>query len=69
MVIIEPNVRPHEDCSRMAGRPALSTFVVVPAASRARYVAPVYARMLFVYGPSTDGHASSDTEYMELDTL
>lgn len=42
-------------------------FVVVPAGSRARYAAPVYARMLFVYGPSTDGHASSDTEYVELD--
>jgi hypothetical protein len=42
IMIIEPNVplRPHEDCPRMAGRPALST---------------------------TDGHASSDTEYVELD--
>lgn len=41
--------------------------VVVPAGTRARYAAPVYARMVFVYGPSADGHAAHDTEYTELD--
>ncbi len=41
-------------------------FVVVPAGSLARYHAPRDARMLFVYGPSTDGHASADTAYEEL---
>ena len=39
--------------------------VIVPAGELARYEAPVYARMLFVYGPSTDGHAAYDTEYEE----
>lgn len=41
--------------------------VVVPAGSQARYAAPAYARMLFVYGPSDDGHASTDTHYEQLD--
>ena len=41
--------------------------VVVPAGTRARYAAPVHARMVFVYGPSEDGHASHDKEYTELD--
>lgn len=41
--------------------------VIVPAGRRARYAAPEFARMVFVYGPSTDGHAASDTEYAELD--
>lgn len=41
--------------------------VVVPAGARARYAAPVYARMVFVYGPSEDDHASHDTDYTELD--
>jgi uncharacterized cupin superfamily protein len=40
--------------------------VVVPAGALARYEAPVFARMLFVYGPSTDGHATSDSRYDEL---
>jgi quercetin dioxygenase-like cupin family protein len=40
--------------------------VEVPAGTRARYAAPRYARMLFVYGPSTDGHAATDTAYEEL---
>jgi hypothetical protein len=40
--------------------------VVVPRGSLARYAAPVYARMLFVYGPSDDGHATSDGRYEEL---
>jgi ethanolamine utilization protein EutQ (cupin superfamily) len=40
--------------------------VVVPAGSLARYEAPVYARMLFVYGPSADGHATADWRYDEL---
>jgi len=41
--------------------------VVVPAGSRARYAAPTYARMMFVYGPSADGHAATDTAYEALD--
>ena len=41
--------------------------VVVPAGSRARYAAPSFARMVYVYGPSSDGHAAHDTEYEELD--
>jgi ethanolamine utilization protein EutQ (cupin superfamily) len=40
--------------------------VLVPPGHRARYAAPVYARMLFVYGPSRDGHAATDTRYEEL---
>ena len=42
-------------------------FVVVPAGSSARYAAPSFARMVFVYGVSSDGHACSDAEYTELD--
>jgi hypothetical protein len=38
----------------------------VPPGTPARYAAPVFARMLFVYGPSTDGHAAMDTLYEEL---
>lgn len=41
--------------------------VIVPAGVRARYAAPVHARMVYVYGPSDDGHAAHDTEYVELD--
>lgn len=41
--------------------------VIVPAGERARYAAPVHARMVFVYGPSSDGHAAYDTEFTELD--
>lgn len=41
--------------------------VIVPAGKRARYAAPVSARMVFAYGPSSDGHAAYDTEYVELD--
>lgn len=41
--------------------------VIVPAGRRARYEAPVFARMVFVYGPSNDGHATFDAEYSELD--
>lgn len=40
--------------------------VRVPAGDRARYAAPEFARMVFVYGPSTDGHAALDTAYEEL---
>ena len=41
--------------------------VVVPAGKRARYAAPVFARMVYVYGPSDDGHAAHDVEYTDLD--
>ena len=40
--------------------------VIVPPGALARYAAPVHARMLFVYGPSADGHAMSDGRYEEL---
>ena len=41
--------------------------VVVPAGALARYSAPVFARMMFIYGPSSDGHVASDTKYERLD--
>jgi ethanolamine utilization protein EutQ (cupin superfamily) len=40
--------------------------VVVPPGSIGRYEAPVYARMLYVYGPSRDGHAAAEQRYEEL---
>ena len=40
--------------------------VVIDAGSVARYAAPVYARMLYVYGPSSDGHGATHTRYEEL---
>jgi len=40
--------------------------VAVPAGRRARYEAPRHARMLYVYGPSDDGHATIDGTYEEL---
>ena len=41
--------------------------VIVPAGRRATYAAPDHARMLFVYGPSDDGHAAFDTELVDLE--
>lgn len=35
--------------------------VIVPAGELARYAAPSFARMIYVYGPSSDGHAALDT--------
>ena len=40
--------------------------VAVPAGERARYEAPVFARMMFIYGPSNDGFAASDVSYQDL---
>lgn len=40
--------------------------VIVPPGTLARYAAPVHARMIFVYGASSDGHAQSDGRYEEL---
>ena len=40
--------------------------VIVPPGALARYEAPIHARMLFVYGPSRDGHAMTDGHYEEL---
>ena len=40
--------------------------VAVPAGRRARYEAPGYARMLYIYGPSDDGHATIEGTYEEL---
>ena len=56
----------HVTCHGATRVVAAGGFVVVPAGCRARYEAPAFARMLFVYGPSTDGHASADTAYDEL---
>lgn len=54
----------YDDRTHVAGP---GDVVIVPAGTRARYEAPVHARMVFVYGPSSDGHAAFDTEYIELD--
>lgn len=40
--------------------------VAVPAGHRARYEASGYARMLYIYGPSHDGHATIDGRYEAL---
>jgi quercetin dioxygenase-like cupin family protein len=40
--------------------------IVVPPGSVGRYAAPVFARMIYVYGPSTDGHAAAEQRYEEL---
>jgi ethanolamine utilization protein EutQ (cupin superfamily) len=40
--------------------------VVTPPGERARYEAPVHARMLYIYGPSSDGHAASHVSYEDL---
>ena len=40
--------------------------VVAAPGELVRYEAPVFARMLFVYGPSSDGHATSDASYDEM---
>ena len=40
--------------------------VAVPAGHRARYEASRYARMLYIYGPSDDGHATIDGRYEAL---
>jgi hypothetical protein len=40
--------------------------VIIPPGALARYEAPIFARMLFVYGPSRDGHAMADGCYEEL---
>jgi quercetin dioxygenase-like cupin family protein len=42
--------------------------VAVPAGRRARYEARDYARMLFIYGPSDDGHATIDGRYEAMET-
>lgn len=39
--------------------------VVATPGDRVRYEAPVFARMLYVYGPSSDGHATHDGRYDE----
>ena len=52
-----------------AGRTAIvrpGQAVVIPPGALARYEAPIFARMLFVYGPSNDGHTMSDGDYEEL---
>lgn len=53
-------------CDGLTEVVAAGDTVVVPAGAVARYEAPVFARMLFVYGPSSDGHGASDVRYDEL---
>ena len=52
------------DGQRQVVRPGEA--VIVAPGALARYEAPVHARMIFVYGPSTDGHAMADGRYEEL---
>lgn len=40
--------------------------VVVEAGRLARYEAPEFARMLFIYGPAAGGHRGRDERYEEL---
>ena len=42
------------------------TAVLVPPGALARYEAPEFARMVFLYGPSIDGHAATDVAYEDL---
>jgi ethanolamine utilization protein EutQ (cupin superfamily) len=56
----------HVTCDGVAEIVRAGELVVVPAGSRARYAAPTYARMMFVYGPSADGHAGTETTYEPL---
>lgn len=42
------------------------SIVVVPPGALARYEAPMHARMLYIYGPSQDGHAATDVEFEDL---
>jgi ethanolamine utilization protein EutQ (cupin superfamily) len=57
----------HVTCDGRHEVAAAGSAVIVPAGSLARYEAPTYARMLFVYGPSRDGHAMTDGRYEDLD--
>jgi quercetin dioxygenase-like cupin family protein len=63
--VIEGELHVTYDDATYVARPG--DVVIVPAGRRARYEAPVFARMVFVYGPSDDGHAAFDVEYIELD--
>lgn len=56
----------HVTCERRTEVVRTGQAVIIPPGARARYAAPVYARMLFVYGPASDGHAATDTRYEEL---
>jgi quercetin dioxygenase-like cupin family protein len=56
----------HVTCDQRTEIVRAGQAVIVPPGTRARYAAPVHARMLFVYGPSSDGHAAFDTAYEEL---
>lgn len=56
----------HVTCEGETAVVGAGATVVVPAGSLARYEAPVFARMLFVYGPSADGHATADWGYDDL---
>ena len=57
----------HVECEGVTRVVRPGEAVLVDAGSIARYSAPVYARMLYVYGPSPDGnHGATDTRYEAL---
>ena len=57
----------HVECDGVVRVVRPGEAVFVDAGCVARYSAPVYARMLYVYGPSPDGrHGATDTRYEAL---
>jgi ethanolamine utilization protein EutQ (cupin superfamily) len=63
-VVLEGELRVSTSTERVTLR--AGDRVAVPAGRRARYEAPRYARMLYIYGPSDDGHATIEGTYEEL---
>src|SRR5690349_3204286 len=57
----------HVTCDGVTRVAGPGCVVVTPPGALARYEAPVHARMLFIYGPSQDGHAASDVSFETLD--
>jgi ethanolamine utilization protein EutQ (cupin superfamily) len=62
--VLEGELHVTSDGATVVVRPG--EVVCVPAGSLARYAAPIFAKMMFVYGPSTDGHAAADTSFEQL---
>ena len=57
----------HVECDGLTRVVRPGEAVLVEAGSLARYAAPVYARMLYVYGPSPDGsHGTTHAFYEAL---
>ncbi|MFM8530583.1 MAG: cupin domain-containing protein [Ilumatobacteraceae bacterium] len=63
--VVEGELHVTYDDQTFVARPG--DVVITPAGVCGRYVAPVYARMVFAYGPSTDGHATIAGVYEALD--